>query len=415
MKKIFIFSIILLTITLSAQIPVSLDNKLIITDNYLSYRPTNLDPIIKTHRAIDIPCNIYGDAVYAIKNGIVLKVYNDCFYILNDDGTYHVYGHALTALAKDSIIKINDIIAQTIAYQSPYPHLDLQYLSADVSFTDPLQNFDNSILDYLQKPRIFWLTDKDTLSKSNKIKFIPTGAPYASVSKEIFADTYIVNGGITAIFAPACYTSAIYNTNTQTVIFDSTYSINHKKVFADSNKSVPKPLLSQIFTYGCIVDGKQYCQTDYTENAVENQYIDPNNNVLNGLYTNSYDVEAPFSMYLFTNRDTTGAWYDETDNLNVSKDIFWSTNMKRDLPGFYANPSNSDNFAQTNGEAKYQDGIHWVKVYATNYPTTDISNVLHVSINSVHVILDNNSPVVEAATANRTKLWIDGDENENKA
>lgn len=62
MKRLFLLSIIALNIILSAQTPISLDNKLIITDNYISLRGSN-----GTHRAIDLPSDRYGNHFTAIQ------------------------------------------------------------------------------------------------------------------------------------------------------------------------------------------------------------------------------------------------------------------------------------------------------------------------------------------------------------
>jgi len=114
---------------------------------------------------------------------------------------------------------------------------------------------------------------------------------------------------------------------------------------------------------------------------------------------------SPLSYYIFTNTDTIGHLY-VNNKSTINQKYHWSTNIEEGVEGFYAN--DETNISKKNREAKYKDGLHWLYVYATNFPTTDINDAEHVGIDSVPVILDNYYPSIDTVEGNDTRIIIDG-------
>lgn len=116
MKRIVLIIICIFKIAILAQSPVYLDDKTILTDNCLSFRPLNTDPRIKLHRSVDLPCNNFGSEVKAIADGQVYIIQNNYCIIQNNDGSYYRYAHIICT--KDSVgelVATNETIGFTIA------------------------------------------------------------------------------------------------------------------------------------------------------------------------------------------------------------------------------------------------------------------------------------------------------------
>ena len=402
--KIVRILLLFLFVCVNAQIPVTLEDKIVIGDNYNSYRGYN-EITLKRHKAIDLVCNDYSDKIYCIQSGVLRHSGSGMsFYVFGDDSIIYSYNHALPIFDDSSSVHAGDEIGEVMYSYGSYPHLELQCIN-DSILEEPLDYLEQSILDYLQKPKYFYFTSTDTGNITNKVVF-QQGMIGSGVYKTADNESYVIYGGVNARFAPACYTSAKYDLNTETVQFDPDYNFNINEISPLVNELNPKPLFSQVFTYGAIVDGNIYYQTDYDKCAFDNSALDPNNLVINGLYlggTSSNDVEAPYSMYLFTNKDTSGAWYTNNE-LNVKDSICWLTNVKEGTPGFYVENNKDEKYALSNKEAKFTDGLHWVKVFASNYPSTNVFDDEHFTIDSVPVILDNFS--IEEVTSYGLRVML---------